>query len=481
LSSAGRRGALPNVVLMVLDAVRADALEPYGAPRGSSPVLAKLARQGLAVPDVRATAAWTLPSHTAMFTGTLARSLGLGQAPNQTPQSAAGTVRAERDRLLAAVLSQAGYVSRGLTTNVWVGPRAGFDAGFDEFVELTTSRHGALGGSLRSRLSWMREAVSARADDGAREAQQVLRTWLGRASDAPFFWFINVVECHSPYLPPKPYAGAGAFTRVRAAHEAQQYLTFEAIVRTALGQVTIPPGALERMRLLYASSLRYVDRWMGDMLGALQTAGVLDDTLVVVCSDHGENLGEGGKIAHSMSLDDRLLRVPLVVAGPGCEAFGGMRSLVELPFRIAQAVRLREHPWDAGLPAGLPVAQWDPFVLTEPALAELRNQWQLDDGAVRQLTEPLTCAIAGEFKLMRGADPEQEWLYDLRADPLELTPIRGGESISGRAGDLIGELRAALNHPDVQSSVDTTTAGAEDLAAEETADIERRMRLMGYL
>ena len=94
----------PNIVLLVLDALRADAIEPYGAPPGSSPALADLARRGRTVPKVRSTASWTLPSHLAMFTGVLARSLGLGQAPSRTPQSAAPIVRSQRERLLAEAL-----------------------------------------------------------------------------------------------------------------------------------------------------------------------------------------------------------------------------------------------------------------------------------------------------------------------------------------------------------------------------------------
>jgi hypothetical protein len=415
-----------------------------------------------------------------MLSGELARSLGLGQAPNQTPQSAAPAVRARRDRLLAEVLSRAGYVTKGLTTNVWAGPRAGFDTGFDEFVELDTSRHGALGGSLPSRLGWVWEAVLARADDGAAEAGRILRAWLRGAARAPFFWFANLVECHSPYLPPRPYAGAPPLTRVRAAREAQRYLTFDAILRTSLGQVTIPQPALERMRRLYASSVRYVDHWLGRTIDALATAGILDDTLVIVCSDHGENLGEGGRIAHSMSLDERLLRVPFIAAGPGSDALVGMRSLAELPYRVARAVKLEDHPWEAGLPAGLPVAQWDPFVLTDAALADLRNRWRLDDAAVRRLTEPLSCAVAGRFKLVQGADPADEWLYDLYADPLELTPVRGAEPISARAGDAIDQLRAAVNHPTVRASANITSA-ADDLPADEVSVIERRMRMMGYM
>src|SRR5207302_10025759 len=115
--------------------------------------------------------------------------------------------------------------------------------------------------------------------------------------------------------------------RARAADEAFRYLTFDSILLACLGEREVPPEAIERMRTLYGAALRYIDSWLARVLDALTTAGVLEDTLIVICSDHGENFGVRGLMGHSMSLDDRLLRVPFVVAGPGRAAFDGIRRL----------------------------------------------------------------------------------------------------------------------------------------------------------
>ncbi len=470
----------PNIVLLVLDALRADAVEPFGAPPGSSPALAELARRGTAVAGVRSTASWTLPSHTAMFTGELARGIGLGQAPGQSPQGAAPVVRAQSDRLLATVLRRAGYETRGVTTNVWAGKASGFDTGFDEFVELDTSRHAALGGGIRRRLRWDLEAARARGDDGAAEAERSIARWVAELDGRPFFWFANLVECHSPYLPPRGFAGASLLTRLRAADEASRYLNFDSIVQSWLGVTSVPEAAFARMRRLYAASLRYVDEWVRRLLASLEDVGVLEDTLVIVCSDHGENLGEGGLMTHGLSLDERLLRVPLIAAGPGAGAFQGTVSLSELPARIAAAVSLGDHPWSGGLATGLPVAQWDPFALSKGRIAELIEQWQLGSDAVRRLTTPLTCAVSGQFKLVRGAEESDESLYDLAADPLELAPLREAGAMAARAGEQLASLRAAVNHPAAQATAEVV-AEPDVLPADEAADIERKMRLLGYL
>jgi Sulfatase len=480
VASIPGRADRPSVLLLVLDAVRADAVEPFGAPSGSSPTLAQLARRGHGVVGVRSTGSWTLPSHIAMFTGQLARSLGLGQAPGQMPQGAAPVVRAQRERLLAENLRQAGYATKGVTTNIWAGRASGFDSGFEEFEELDASRQGNLGTGLRLRLRWDLEGVRARGDDGAARAEAVMRRWLGEPDRRPFFWFVNLVECHSPYLPPRPYDGVSALTRLRAADEAQRYLTFESILLTGLGVRTVPEGALRRMRRLYAGAVRYVDAWVARLLESLSDAGRLEDTLVLVCSDHGENFGEGGLIAHGLSLDERLLRVPFIAAGPGASEFEGMRSLAELPKRIGRAIRLERHPWGDGLVGGLPVAQWDPFELTSERLSELSIQWQLDDAAARRLISPLTCAVSGHFKLVRGAGETDEALFDLEADPLEMSPVTGEEAMAERAGQALGSLRAAVNDPGVQATTEMTAA-PDEASAEETAEIERKMRLLGYM
>jgi arylsulfatase A-like enzyme len=389
-------------------------------------------------------------------------------------------VRAQRDLLLAEILRRAGYATRGVTTNIWAGRRAGFDTGFEHFEELDTSRHNELGGGLRRRLKWDLEGLRARGDDGAAQAESVINGWVGGLDRRPFFWFVNLVECHGPYLPPRPHGAVSALTRLRAADEAQRYLTFDGILRSWLGVTKVPEGALRRMRRLYAASLLYVDAWVERVLGALAAAGVLEDTLVIVCSDHGENFGDGGLITHGLSVDERLLRVPLIAAGPGAGALDGTLSLAELPSRVARAIGLQAHPWEDGLVHGLPVAQWDPWELSQERIAELTAEWRLDEAMVRRLTTPLTCAVSGRFKLVQGARESDEALYDLEADPLERAPLRTEGAMAARAGDALARLRAAVRDPAAQARA-TASLAPDEVSPDEVADIGRRMRLLGYM
>lgn len=465
-----------NVLLVVCDTARADAFEPYGAPPGATPTAAQIASSGQAVEQAFATACWTLPSHASMLTGEMPRALGLGQAPGGSPAGARPIVEAQRERLLAEVLRRAGWDTRAVSANPWVSPYAGFDVGFDEFEFLKAGgrQDQADRTGLDARLRWAYEGLRARTDDGAGEAEAVLARWLSEAGERPFFWFVNLVECHSPYLPPRPYNDLGAVGRLQAAEEARRHLTLEAIWRTCLSDAEVPEAALERMRHLYGRSVRLMDDWLARILEALKDAGRLDDTLVIVTSDHGENFGEGGLLAHAFSLDDRLTRVPLVVNDASFAPDRRPYSLAELPRMVAEAVDLNEHPWGEESGA-LPTAQFDFIDEEDPRLRIAEEAWNLDERGLAMLTTPLTSVTDGRLKLLRRGDRDE--LFDLDADKLELRPL---DPLAHSQGPRVAALREALNDP-VLHREPPVPKGPSAENAREVEDLESRMKLLGYM
>lgn len=467
----------PNVLLVVLDAARADSLEPYGAPPGSSPTIARLAAGGAAHPRMFAPASWTLPSHASMLTGLLPRGLGLTQAPGGTPQGSRPVIEAQRDRLLPEVLRRAGYATAAVSANLWVSPHGGFDTGFERFVEARSTRKASLDGDgVRARLRWALEGVRARADDGAADAERAIRELLPVPGDGPFFWLVNLIECHSPYLPPRPYNDLSPRQRLLAALEARRHLTLDAIWRACAGGFDIPDAALERMRHLYRRSVLSLDAWLGRVLDALEGHGVLDDTLVIVTADHGENLGEDRLMAHAFSLDERLIRVPFVTSDPHLVEGSSARSLRELPRLLADHLELEVNPWAGDwFPDGVAVAQFDPLTSPDdPRLAQALEHWGLGSEALPRVANSLTCATDGTLKLLlRG---EEELVFDLDADPLEARPL-DAEAVASRESRL-APLRQALAHPAVWEVSDTEAPVRE---AAPSSDLEERMRLLGYL
>ena len=230
------------------------------------------------------------------------------------------------------------------------------------------------------------------------------------------------------------------------------------------------------LRHLYGRAIRLMDDWLDRLLDRLDRRGILDDTLVIVTSDHGENFGEGGLMAHNFSLDERLTRVPFAAAGPGAEAFEGMLSLAEVPRRIAAAAGIDVHPWREELPAGVAVTQFDAFSSREgPLLDVVADGWGLGDEVRDRLSTPLTAATDGRLKLMRRGDSYE--LYDLVSDPLELAPLPV-------ESDSVPHLRAALDHAAVHAVPEALPASVDGLPAlpdDELEHLEDQMRLLGYL
>ena len=465
----------PNVLLLVLDTARADATEPYGAPAGSTPVLRDLASRGSAVTHAYAPSSWTLPSHASLFTGLMPRALGLGQAPDGMPTSVAPLLSRHEERWLPSLLAKDGYATRGASSNVWVSETSGFALGFDSFRQVSGHRRTAMAEpGLRARLQWAAHALKAEADAGAEAARQEVGRWLSEDGSAPFFWFVNLLECHSPYLPPKPWNDLGPISRVRAGQEARTHLTLPAIWQASLAGVAVRQDVLDRMRHLYQRAVSSMDAWLGGVLEELDRRRLLDDTVVIVTSDHGENLGEEGLMGHAFSVDERLVRVPLVVAGPGDWPAGRVTSLVDVPRLLTATLGLTAPYDDDPRDDGVAVSTLDPLAARDhPSTVAATERWGLGERGIGMLSEPAAAATDGLWKLVRDSRGERG--YDLTRDPRGVAPLDVESlppAVRGRLGAALdGATRAAPPAP-----APPTQAADVDLD-----ELEAQLKLLGYL
>jgi len=485
----------PNILVIVFDTARADAFEPFGASAGSSPAFADLAGRGFAHDAAYANASWTVPSHAALFTGLLPADVGLLQAPNSRPDGCRPELQAHADRLIQTVLGGAGYRTGAVSSNLWIGPQTGFDINFESFAAVDTRRQAEMSeGSWRKRLRWLAEGVRADVDDGAADAGEALLSFLdqGAGDERPFFCFVNLVEAHSPYLPPKPYNELGAIGRARATLEARRHLTMGEIWRACAGGFDVPEGALERMRTLYAGAVRLLDDWLERVLTDLDRRGILDETIVIVTADHGENFGENNLMGHAYSLDQRLIRLPFAAAGP-FEQPDGPFTLASLPSLLCEAAGVEAHPYSRapGESEGVVVAQFDP-----PAgpgdwrVAKALELWDLPEDSGALITATLrSAADGGRWKLVDRDGVEQ--LFDLEADPLELAPLElradGADDPPGaplaalRAGLTAAEGPAEGEGPPKPESAEAVPPPSGEISDEERAKLEERMKLLGYM
>ncbi len=275
-----------NVLLLVLDTTRADAVGAYGGGPAHTPALDRLAREGTLFANARTTSAWTLPSHASLFTGLY---------PSRHGAHWEHRFLDPLPTTLAEVLA-ATHHTAGFSENPHITRSGGFAQGFADFAE-----------------TWRR-----RSGTGAATVERV-GEWLDRRDPSrPFFLFVNLMACHLPYRPPlahqRRFVPAGTdealVNELRALDE-------RAARRAMTGSEPLGEDRLEVLRALYRADVSWADELAGRLVAMLEDAGELDRTLVVVLSDHGENLGDHGLMEHQLSLYETLLRVPMILRLPG--------------------------------------------------------------------------------------------------------------------------------------------------------------------
>lgn len=471
-------------MLIVLDTARADAFEPYGAAPGASPVLADLARRGWAAPHAVASCSWTLPSHVGLLLGTPHRKAGLDRAAQVRAQAARPVLDANRSRFLPHVLREHGFRTTGASANPWLQPASGFTEGFDDFWPLWEQRRHRY---TPRRLDPAREIGSValgRHDHGLRRGAAVADRWIQQTAreHRPSFLFLNLMECHSPCMPPSPFNGLPPVARVNAYREAKRYLGMTAVWRANLARQLPPSDVVSRMRQLYAQSVRYVDHWFDEFIRKLQRAGLFDDTLLVVTADHGENLGESSRIGHAFSLDERLIHVPLIVANSDAPAPSPMFSLTGVAALIASEVGLASHPWDDPAAAAVAVSQVEGVgTPDDPRVVAFLEESGLQD-KVELMTGNAICAVDGRYKLLRRSGTDA--FFDLHADQLEDNGI-APDAVTGDAAHSVTRLRTAIEQAERWSTQAPATANPNEpqpqMDAAEARHLEDQMRLLGYL
>lgn len=398
----------PNVLLIIWDTARALSLSLYGYERRTTPELEEFAKGGTVFERAFATSSWSLPSHASLYTGRDAHEIHINR---DIPLD-------DTYPTLGEVLSRHGYVTGGFTGNLFYGSRdfgiaRGF-AWYDDEARTTPSKLASTWSLTRRVLSRWRRYTGNHQEIVRRQGDHVTEKvlqWIDRRGTRPFFASVNYFDAHEPYLAPAPYSLAFSKTQPRY-WEGDQRPT--------------EPSVLQELQTAYESCLLYVDAETRRLLDALEARGVLDNTLVIITGDHGEQFGDHGAhlFGHERSLYASVLRVPLVLVFPkripAAERRSEVVSLRDIPATIIDAL---------GLPAkdvfpGISLLRYTSGTASEaevstPRLAHLRpNKFYPAEMDWANREQHRFSVKSGALHYLINASGIEE-LYDFAQDPWE--------------------------------------------------------------
>ena len=310
LAASGSPGVRrPNVVLIVLDTVRADALSSSGNSLANTPYLDQLASEGVRFSRATSASTWTPPGHASLFTGLYPLSHGT---------RGMNTALARDLDVLPSILNQMGYITVSLYNNPLVGRGNAMDRGFDFSIGVETD----------TKVSFIDQRLYYKyglKDSGVLETCELLYAWVKEHDrrGAPWLAFVNLLDAHLPYIPREPWMGEFLNRLGVEVDKVDQRAVWRAMSgRTGIqefqsGKLILSDRELAWLRAAYYSEVRAIDQYLGDTFERMRRERLLDDTIVIITSDHGEAIGEEGMLGHGNGLLASVVRIPLIFWAPG--------------------------------------------------------------------------------------------------------------------------------------------------------------------
>lgn len=391
-----------HVVLISIDTLRADHLGSYGYERPTSPNLDRIAESGAVFLDASTTSPWTLPSHASMLTGLYPNRHGVKDHDKGLSASIP---------TLGSILAVHGYQTFAVVNSHNLSSRYGLDRGFEHFdyVHEWNDETGP-----RRRIVNRGESITDRAI-----------AWLQQRDDRPFFMFLHYYDVHSDFAAQAEYQEmfTGPF-RGQINGRTRQLSSLRR--RNA----RLPDSAVRHLLGLYDAEIRQLDTTLQRLFDAIRDMGLKDEVLLIVTSDHGEEFMDHGSLLHGRTYHQEIVRVPLLIRGPGVAH--GRRvdrpvSLIDIVPTILGLLDLGGDDVDAIGFDGIDVS---PHIVSTPRADEVDPQEtahrllfaEADHG--NEKPDMKRMVRRGRFKLLFDLTTRESRIYDLQTDPEERIDIR---------------------------------------------------------
>jgi arylsulfatase A-like enzyme len=454
LAACGGGPEHPNVILISVDMLRPDHLSCYGYARTTSPNIDRLAAEGALFENHIASSSWTLPSHAAIFTS-LPDSLHGCTDTDKTLAPSAVT--------LAERFQSAGYATAGFFSGPYLHPAFGLGQGFETY-ENCTSYAKEIDGRPVSEWAMDKEVMIESHKDVTNErVYGAVKRWMGGRSDKPFFLFVHMWDVHFDFTPPPP------FDR-KFDPGYQGWMTGENFFFDMRYNPDMAKRDLDHLIALYDGEIAWTDSVVGRIRDDLEKAGLLNDTVIALTSDHGTEFFEHGDKGHRKTLYDEVIKTALVVRYP--KKLHPGRRVAEQTRGIDVGPTLLEL---AGLPAPEDVVGRSLVALAETpgspnvgrAVSELfcvgRNM-----RSVRTL----------KWKLVDQIGRPDHWYYDLQRDPGETKELTDFDSDLGKKAK--AGYESEIEALDAFASRHEVPAAQGAPVSNPPPEIREQLRKLGY-
>jgi arylsulfatase A-like enzyme len=432
----------PNVILIGLDALRADRLGCYGY-KEITPRMDALAADGVRHDRTTVQSSWTKPSFATILTSLYPSAHRAVSKSDRLPRSVT---------TLAQVLSAAGYRTGGFANNINIAPHFGFDQGFDEYQFLAPDYHfGASASSSQLAIYQIARRVRAKLSGGHLRFQDFYQdaavvnreamAWLKANRENRLFLFLHYMEPHDPYFE-HPYSGRGY---ARASNQNPD------------------PALAPTFSELYDGEVRYLDEHLGQLFDWLKAEGMYDQTLIVLTSDHGEEFQDHGGWWHGQTLYEEQIWVPLIIKYPGNARAG--TTVTDLVCSLDIAPTILDTTGLAIPETMMGRSLWSP---TDPPRSVFAEE-DHEGNVLRSLQTGTDKLILANPDNPRGLPTTA--LFSLERDPGEQ------DNVADQFPAIVSEMTAWLNQAEAFAQGHAVQAEAVEIDPQ----VEERLRSLGYI
>ncbi|MBT3218383.1 MAG: sulfatase [Proteobacteria bacterium] len=478
--------ATPNIVFIIWDTTRADRLSAYGHSVDTTPYLRDFAKEAVLYERAVAPGMWTLPSHAAMFTGLPVSAHGANSSRKWLDN---------RFLTMAEWFKEQGYGTYLFSPNGYVSDVTNLHQGFDQVDHPWDRRWSATTEAATAKkiiptdksttASPLFEGALIKSGgsrnttkDAGKVARDAVLQWVDTHSAAPFFVVVNYMETHVPRLPSLASRQA-LFDDDLIEEQLELNQAFGNMLAYTCGMHEYSPHELEVIRSTYDAAIRDLDLVTGSLLDSLDERGILDNTVVVITSDHGEQLGEHHLIGHKYSVYEPLIRVPLIIRYPQrlapqrissevntLDLFATMADLAGIPMAEGTMSKSLVDPTESSKPITELVAA-TPRALSRVSKVFPQLEW-------KPFLRTYTSIEKDGLKVIINNEGLVE-LYNLHQDPLESQNLANERPQQAR--ELLDSIEAWKSTFDVYDPAQ----GDEVIVKGKDKAVRQQLEALGYL